>query len=100
MDDRRQDPLRVPGRTLHLLRKASALTEEARRNGATLHSSARHLLQQAERLLASGRMEMDRGDARLAATFAHLAFEEAGKAMALCGSPLNALPGRTPQRGA
>jgi hypothetical protein len=98
MDERREDPSRSPGRTPHLLRDAGALVEEARRNGADLHPCARHFLQQAELLLASGRIEMGRDDARLAATFARLASEEAGKAIALCGSPRRTWPGSSPRR--
>jgi hypothetical protein len=77
----------------------SSKIEEARRNGADLHPCARRVLHQAELLPASGRIEMDRGDARVAARFAHLASEEAGKAIALCTSPLEASPGRAPRRG-
>lgn len=99
MTDRGQDWLRVPGRAPRLLREAGALIEEARLNGADLHPCARHFLQQAEILLASARIEMGRDDARLAATFAHLAFEEAGKAIALCGSACRTSAGSSHPRG-
>lgn len=98
MHDRRQDALWFPARVPHLLRKASALIEEARRNGADLHPCARHFLLQAELLLASGRIEVGRDDGRLAAVFAHLASEEAGRAVALCGCPLGRSPESNPRR--
>jgi hypothetical protein len=97
MTDRGQDVLRGPGRAPHLLRRAGTLIEEARRNGADLHPCARHFLQQAELLLASGRIEMGRDDARLAATFAHLAFEEVGRAIAVCGAPRETSRGPAPR---
>lgn len=100
MTDRVQDVLRDPARAPDHLRRAGALIEEARRNGADLHPCSRHFLQQAELLLASGRIEMGREDARLAATFAHLASEEAGKAIVMCGSPGRVSPGSCPPRGA
>lgn len=99
MTDREQGWLRLPGRAARLLREAGTLIEEARLNGADLHPCARHFLQQAEVLLASGRIEMSRDDARLAATFAQLAFEEAGKAIALCGSARRTSTGSSPRRG-
>jgi hypothetical protein len=74
------------------LGKAGLLIEEARRNGADLHPCASHFLRQAELLLASGRIEMARDDWRLAAIFAHLAFEAAGKALAVCGPPRGIFP--------
>lgn len=98
MTDRVQDVLRDPARAPDHLRRAGALIEEARRNGADLHPCARHFLHQAELLLASGQIEMRRDDARLAATFAHLASEEAGRAIAVCGSPRGTSPGSSPRR--
>lgn len=100
MDQHRQNLSWSSGRASCLLSKAGALIEEARRNGADLHPCARHVLQQAELLLASGRIEMGRDDPRLAAVFAHLASEEAGKAIALCGSQLKASVGWRSQREA
>ena len=98
MDRSSQDSLRPPGRAAYLLRKASTLIEEARRGGVDLHPCARHFFRQAELLLASGRIEMGRDDVRLAATFAHLASEETGRAIAVCGSPRGTSPGSSPRR--
>jgi hypothetical protein len=99
MTERGPDPLRLPGWAPHLLRRARALIEEARHNGADLHPCARHFLHQAELLLASARIEMGRDDAKLAATFAHLASEEAGRAIALSGAPRSPSPGPSPGWG-
>lgn len=91
--DRRPDVLKHPAQASHLLGVAEGLIADARANGADLHPSARYFLQQAEILLASARIEMGRGDARLVATFAHLASEEAGRAIAVCTSPCHTWPG-------
>lgn len=92
-NDHRPDPLKLPAHTAHLLGTAEALVAEARANGADLHPSARHFLQQAEILLASARIEMGRDAGPLVAAFAHLASEQAGRALALCTSPRQTRPG-------